>query len=92
MTEAGKILCKVGSVVQINEHHDPGDGSRMGWVGAFVLVTELKGWGVMGFVHHVDTHDKSANAYIRLKWEHIEFVGQATLVPQGIHEASSDGV
>lgn len=68
---------KAGDVFQINEKH-----GRMGWVGAFVLATEIKSWGVIGFVAHVETRDKQGHAYIRLKWEDVEYIGKAPLVPQ----------
>ena len=65
-----------GDVVQINEQF-----KGAGWVGAFVLVTEVKTWGVQGFVHHVKSHDTSESAFIRLNWEQVDFVGHAGLVP-----------
>lgn len=71
-----------GDVFQINESHDPGDGSRLGWVGAFVLVTEVKSWGIQGFVHGLKTHAAHGKAFIRLKWEEIDYIGHAALVPQ----------
>ena len=76
----------VGDVVQIVETH-----GRAGWVGAFVLVTELKGWGIMGYVHVVETHDKCGFAYIRLKWDDIEYVGKATLTPGDLEKEPTDG-
>lgn len=66
----------VGQVFQINEKH-----GREGWIGAFVLATEIKDWGIQGFVHLITTHDKSARAYIRLKWEEIDFIGNAKMIP-----------
>lgn len=75
---------KVKSVVQINERHDPGDGSRLGWVGCFVLVTEIKTWGIQGFVSIPKTHDQHGDAYIRLKWDEIDYIGEAALVPVGL--------
>lgn len=65
-----------GDVFQINESH-----GRHGWIGAFVMATEIKSFGIMGFVSHIETHDKQAQAFIRLPWEHIEYVGKATLIP-----------
>lgn len=67
---------KVGDVFQITETH-----GRQGWIGAFVLATEIKSFGIQGFVSHVETHDKQARAYIRLKWEEIEYIGHAPLMP-----------
>jgi hypothetical protein len=66
---------KAGDVVQILDVH-----GREGWVGAFVLVTEVKEWGVQGFVHVVQTHESCASAYIRLIWDHIEWIGPAEMV------------
>jgi hypothetical protein len=66
----------VGDVFQINEKH-----GRNGWVGAFVLATEIKSWGIHGFVSHVETHDQQNRAYIRLKWEEMDYIGHAPLVP-----------
>lgn len=64
-----------GDVFQINETH-----GRLGWVGALVLATEIKSWGIQGFVSHVETHDQQNRAYIRLKWIEIDYVGHAPLV------------
>lgn len=74
-TYDGTQLC-VGDVVQINEKE-----GRGGWIGAFVIVTEVKSRGILGFVHIIETHDKYARAYIRLSFDNIEYVGRATLMP-----------
>lgn len=68
-------LHEPGDVFQINETH-----GRLGWIGAFVMATEVKHWGIQGFVSHVATHDRQDRAYIRLKWEEIDFVGHAPLM------------
>lgn len=67
---------KVGDVVQINETH-----GRKGWIGAFVLVTEVKTFGIQGFVHVIETHEVAAQAFIRLNWADIDLIGAAKLVP-----------
>jgi hypothetical protein len=67
---------KEGDVFQITEAH-----GRKGWMGAFVLATEIKPWGIQGFVHCIKDHDTNTSAYIRLKWEEIHYVGHAVLVP-----------
>ena len=72
-----ELAIEPGDVVQINEHH-----ARQGWTGAFVLVSEVKSWGVQGFVHMIQTHDKMARAYIRLPFEDVDRVGRAALVPR----------
>jgi hypothetical protein len=59
-------------VVQINEKGDPN------WIGCFVHVTEVKSWGIQGFVKI----PAQGNAYIRLEFDKIEFIGDAVLVPQ----------
>jgi hypothetical protein len=66
---------KAGDVFQINESYD-----RKGWIGAFVMATEVKSWGIQGFVHVIESHDQAQRAYTRLEWSDIEFVGAAPLV------------
>lgn len=67
-----------GAVFQINETHGP---NRGGWVGAFVLATEIRSWGIQGFVHDIETNQQHTCAYIRLKWSEIDYIGHAVLVP-----------
>lgn len=67
---------KEGDVFQINEKH-----GRKGWVGAFILATEIKSWGIQGFVAAPIEHEEQAHYYIRLKWEELDFIGHAALVP-----------
>ena len=68
---------KVGDVFQILPIH-----GRAGWIGAFVTATEIRSWGVIGFVFSLGTHEQSGRAYIRLKWEELAYIGQAVLMPQ----------
>ena len=70
-----------GDVFQINERH-----GRGGWVGAFVTATEIKSWGIQGFVYVMKTHDEHAEAYIRLKWDEMDHIGRAVLMPAAIAE------
>jgi len=73
---------RIGDVFQINERH-----GRKGWMGAFVLCTEIKTWGIQGFVHMIKTSEEPPGfAYIRLKWEEIDYIGHAGLVPQEVAE------
>jgi hypothetical protein len=74
----------VGDVFQITEAH-----GRKGWIGAFVLATEIKSFGIQGFVAHIKTHDEQTQAYIRLKWEEIEFIGHAVLMPADVSDGDS---
>lgn len=76
MPYPGESIHQRGDVFQINEKH-----GRAGWIGAFVLATEIKSWGIQGFVAHVATHEEQRRAYIRLKWEQVDYVGHAPLVP-----------
>jgi len=66
----------IGDVFQINENH-----GRQGWIGAFVMATEIKTWGIQGFVVHIKTHDKQSRAFIRLKWEELDYIGHSNFVP-----------
>jgi len=57
------------SVVQVNELGDKD------WVGCLIHVSEVKNWGIVGFIRV----PKTGNAYVRLRWEKIEYIGQATM-------------
>ncbi len=74
-----KTHAEPGWVFQINEVH-----GRNGWIGAFVLATEIKPWGIQGFVHHITDHDTNAQVFIRLKWEELDYIGKAALIPQDL--------
>jgi len=67
-----------GDVFQINQNH-----GRNGWVGAFVLSTEIKKWGIKGFVHVIKTQDEMGCAFIRLGWEEIDYIGPSVLISKG---------
>lgn len=73
---------QIGDVFQINERH-----GRAGWVGAFLMATEIKSWGVMGYVHMIETHEEFGRAYIRLKFEELDHIGRAALIPADDAEA-----
>lgn len=36
-----------------------------GWAGAFVMVSEVRAWGVIAFLHCVKSRDEKSQAYIR---------------------------
>ena len=61
----------VGSVVQIDPEHD----GR--FAACFLTVTELKSWGVQGFVKM----PAGGEAYYRAPFEAIHYIGQAEWVP-----------
>lgn len=73
-----------GDVFQIIETH-----GRKGWIGAFVMATEIRSWGIQGFVAHVVEHEEQARACIRLRWDEIEFVGRAPLMPEDIDQSAA---
>lgn len=62
-----KNKAKIHDIVQINQYHE--------WVGCLVYVTELKRFGVQGFV----SVPNQGCAYIRLKEEEYDVIGQAVM-------------
>ena len=81
------IQYRTGDVFQINEDFSKEKENRGGWVGAFLLATEIKSWGVQGFVHHIETHAESSQTYVRIKWEFLEYIGHAVLTPNDLDES-----
>jgi hypothetical protein len=74
---------KPGDVFQITEP------ARAGWTGAFVLATEITSWGIVGFVAMIENHDKQNQAYIRLPWSDVSYVGAAAIVPAEVTAESA---
>lgn len=68
-----------GDVFQVNEKH-----GRQGWVGAFILATEIKSLGIKGVVACIESNDQQNRVHIRLKWEEIDYVGMAPLLPKEV--------
>ena len=60
----------IGAVLQIAPEHSEMFG------GCFLQVTEVKPWGVQGFVRVPG----GGNAFVRVKWEHLEVIGMAVWV------------
>ncbi len=58
----------VGSLIQI----DPESDRRFG--GCCLVVTEVKAWGVIGYVN-VPEVPRATQAWYRLKWEHATLIG-----------------
>ena len=71
-----KRALKVGDVVQIDPEHDEVFG------GCLMVVSEPKPWGAQGYVRVPGQGD----AFYRVNFEHIEFVGGAVW----IHSDSSE--
>lgn len=60
----------IGAVLQIAPEHSETFGA------CFLQVTEVKPWGVQGFVRVPG----GGNAFVRVKWEHLEVIGMAVWV------------
>lgn len=87
---AEQITVKPGSVVQIA----PSQGGH--WFdGCFLLVTEVRPWGVLGFVSYPTERDKRpAEAHYRVKNGDFAFIGQCAFAPEHVvrdEEASASG-
>jgi len=82
-TDAMNYKGWIGDVFQITETH-----GRPGWIGAFVMATEIKPWGIQGFVSHIETDNVQRRAFIRLKWEELDYIGHANLIPKDCLEES----
>ena len=64
---------KAGSIVQV----DPNCSNKV-FAGCFVVVTEVKPFGIQGYVQMTGKEDSIGGAaYIRLKWDDIEPCGDA---------------
>lgn len=71
----------VGDVVQLNpEFHF---GEKQGFFGGcFMLVTEPKPFGAMGFIAIPGNRGEVPGcAYYRANWDEMEYVGKARFVP-----------
>lgn len=60
------------------------------WFPALLIVEELKGWGVMGYLYVVtNTQEPNGQAYIRVKTESFERIGTAIIVNNNEAEAGA---
>lgn len=64
-------MVKVGSVVQANENAG-------GWAGCLLIVTDVKSWGVQAGTKI----PMQGTAYIRLRTDQFEYIGEAVLVEE----------
>lgn len=62
---------KENSVIQITET------GQEGWVGCLLQVSEVKSWGVLGWVQI----PLKGSAYLRVKFEDLEYIGDAVMCP-----------
>lgn len=66
---------KIGDLVQINPHNE----AYAMFAGCILVVTEVRSWGVQGYVQALGQDGKpGGQAYLRPKWEDIEYCGQVT--------------
>ncbi len=74
---------KRGSVVQISPDH----AGRL-FAGCMLTVTEVKEWGVQGYVQALGSgrEESGGQAYYRVKWADIVYVGEAPWVVGGVSE------
>lgn len=68
-----KIELFKGDVVQLNEKT-----VNKFFIGALMIVTDLKSFGAQGAVHGLG----KGTAYYRAKWEEMDYVGRASLIPE----------
>ncbi len=65
---------KEGAVVQL----DPEKALNTMFSGCMLVVTEVKPWGVQGYVQALGTNgSQGGQAYYRAEWDEIELVGRA---------------
>lgn len=74
--------CRVNDVLQIDPEHDPVFG------GCFMIVTEVKPWGVQGYVQIPG--EKGGQAYYRCNYEHLFFIGRAEWIANRESESEND--
>lgn len=75
-----KTRLRINSVVQINEH------GMDGWIGCLVQVTEVKSWGIQGYVQI----PKGGQAFIRLNFSSICYIGEAVMVQSDPEEITNN--
>jgi len=65
---------EVNDVVQIDPASDEVFGA------CFMIVTEVKSWGVQGYVQVPGKGDDGGRGYYRCKYENLSFVGKAVWI------------
>lgn len=76
--EAGVQAIEPGMVLQIDpDHGKEGIGNRA-FAACLLTVTEVKNWGVMGYVQALGTRlQTGGQAYYRIEWGHLAYVGRS---------------
>ena len=74
--EAEQQPVEVGTVLQLSPESEE---VRPCFKGCFLVVTEVKTWGIQGYIPAVGaTFDEPGGlVFLRPKWEDLEFVGAA---------------
>lgn len=73
-----------GDVVQIG-HVGPDGPANPGFSGCFMLVSEVRSWGVVGFVAMPqDREGPPARAYYRETHANLTRIGRAAFVPEDL--------
>jgi hypothetical protein len=75
----------VHDIVQITDQAHP-------WFPCLLLVTEVKSWGIQGFAAIPQSNDGSTapgQAFNRLRWEQIERIGPAVVIPAPYEDEES---
>lgn len=63
-----------GSLVQIH----PISAGNTAFAGCFMVVEEIKQWGVKGYIQGVGTRDNRGEIFpYREEWENIQYIGKA---------------
>jgi hypothetical protein len=81
---------KVGDVVQLDPAAHLGEKKGF-FAGCFMLVTELKSFGAMGFICMPGKYGTiPGEAYFRARWEDMERIGKAVWVPSSMESEVND--
>ena len=71
---------EVGDIVQVNPEYE-----NKAFAGCFLMVEEIKNWGIMGFVNVPQKREElPARAYIRIPFDQVEYIGKASWVPTDV--------
>lgn len=79
--ESIKKLIKVNDIIQLLED------AQEGWVGCLLIVSEIRSWGVLGYVKL----PLQGDVYLRVPWGQFGIVGEALLVhPNSVNEENNE--
>lgn len=81
-----KRKLEVGDVVQLSPEYEE-------YAGMLLVVTSPKEWGCQGYIlsdRYIDSVRFKNRAYLRAKWDGMEYVGKLTWMPEDLINRSSD--